>query len=269
VLVLSFVFLPPISSIAFRALAPCECFDIDEPAPGTDETQVCFLSTDRSVICEAYGQVHHAPPPIFGAAVATVVLWAGVVPLAYAWLLFKARGPLTRKQPPTPLSAAMRFLSDGYEARAYWWELVELGRKLLLVGFMALVSPGSILQLFIGVVAAMCLFTIEIYVRPFDSHVKTFLSLTSGFALVLTLLGTLGLSLAALNLHSLLTTGLMLGVLIFAVLALVVAASCVLAAQLVAEARRPTMRLVATGEAPVLTLPEGRFLAFLSHTCPS
>ena len=156
--------------------------------------------------------------------------------------------------------------TDGYESRVFWWELVELGRKLLLVGYLALVSPGSILQLFIALVAALALVAIDVYVRPFDSLVKTTLSRTSGFALVLTLLGTLGLSLAAQLAHGLLTTGLMLVVLIVAGLVLVVAATCMLAAKLVTEARRPTFRLMANGEAPVLTLPPGHFLGFLSHT---
>ena len=47
--------------------------------------------------------------------------------------------------------------TDGFETRVFWWELVELGRKLLLVGYLALVSPGSILQLFIALVAALAL----------------------------------------------------------------------------------------------------------------
>jgi hypothetical protein len=137
----------------------------------------------------------------------------------------------------------------------------------LLVGFLALVSPGSLLQQFIAVVAGLCLFAIELYVRPFDSHTKTFLSLTSGFALVVTLLGTLGLSVAATEASSLLSSSLLLGVLITAGLIVVLAGAAVLAAQLVEFARRPTMRLVSTREHPVLALPKERWLGFLSHTC--
>jgi hypothetical protein len=271
VLIWSFIILVPVSSLAFRALAPCECFTYDVHPPGTDETEVCFLSTDRSVVCERSGAgVYQAPLPILGAAIVTVVVWAGAIPLLFAWFLYAARGSLSRLSPPTPLSRALGFLADGYGPRVFWWELVELGRKLLLVGFLALVQPGSLLQVFIALVVALCLFAIELYVRPFDTLVKTYLSLTTGFALVLTLVGTLGLNVAQRGFGSgVLSTGLLLAVLIVAVLVVLVTATCVLVAQLIAEARQPTIRLVATRQPPVLAVAKGSYLGFISHTCAS
>ena len=273
VLVWCFIVLVPISSLAFRALAPCECFTYLPPA-GTDETQVCFLRTDRNVVCEhnGIGGIYQAPPSVIAAARATIIIWVGGVAFLYGSLLFVARGSLTRRQHPTPLSRAVSFLAEGYEVRVYWWELVELGRKLVLVGFLALVSPGSLIQQFIAVVVALCLFAIELFVRPFDTLVKTFLSLTSGFALVLTLVGTLGLQLVQRDVsNSLLTTGLMLVVLIVAALVVVVAAAFVLAAQLIIASRRPTIRLVATGQEPTLApVPDGcTHWTFASHVWSS
>jgi hypothetical protein len=164
VLVWTFIVLPPVSSIAFRALASCECFEYAVPRPGTDETEVCFLSTDRNVVCESYGGVYHAPPRVIGAAVATVVVWAGGVPLMYGWLLYAARAPLAQRAPPTALSRQLIFLTDGFKPRFFWWQLVDIARKLVLVGFLALVEPGSLLQQFIAVVVSLCFFAIELYI---------------------------------------------------------------------------------------------------------
>ena len=304
--------------------APCECFTYDVTPAGTDKTRVCFLSTDRNVLCDNDGfGAYHSPDNVSNVATTSVFLWAAAVPVIYCWLLFAARTSLSRKRPPTSLSRALSFLSDGCASlferaplhsppldgfphvrvadkpRQFWWEAVEIFRKLVLTGFLALIAPGtsesqtrspdprppssrlliriltlcislqagSLLQQFTGVVVALCLFAIELYVQPFDSHTKTFLSLTSGFALVLTLLGLLGLSLAALNVsNGFVTTTAMLAILVAAGLIVLVAAFCVLATQLVAAALAPTIRLVATGELPVFGVPEGRWLGFLSHT---
>jgi hypothetical protein len=159
VLVWTFIVLPPVSSIAFRALAICECFTLDVPPPGTDETEVCFLSTDRNVVCEKYDDgVYHAPSRVLGAAVAVVVVWAGGVPLLWCSLLYVARAPLGQSAPATGLSRQLVFLTDGFQRRFFWWQLVSLVRTLVLVGFLALVSPGSLLQLFIACIVALCFF---------------------------------------------------------------------------------------------------------------
>jgi hypothetical protein len=237
VLVWSFIVLPPCSSIAFRALAPCECFAYNVPPVGTDETEVCFLSTDRSVICERVGGAYHAPSPIVSAAAAMVIVWAGGVPLLYASLLYVARGPLAQREPSTDLSRKLIFLVDGFEPRFFWWQLVDIGRKLVLIGFLALVEPGSLLQQFIAVVVSLCFFAIELYLSPFNTLVRSFLSHVSGFALVLTLVGTLGLELAQRPDSDFLTTDLMLGVLIAAALLVALAASAALLSSL-ADAQR-------------------------------
>ena len=237
------------------------------PPTGTDETEICFLQTDLSVVCERLGSTHYAPRDIISAALATIVVWGGCVPLLYASLLYRARASLERRHAPTQLSRSLGFLVDGYNPGYFWWELIELLRKLLLTGFLALLQPGSLLQLFCAIIVALVIFAIELYVRPYDSLVKTFLSLLSGFSIVLTLLGTLGFELVLReSSNSLLTSGLMLGVLFTAALLVAVAASCVLATRLIAAARQPIIRLVATRQPPVVTQPAGRFLGFVSHT---
>ena len=145
VLIWCFIIFPPVSSIAFRALAPCECFTYEVTPPG-EENEVCFLSTDRNVICEPSSLGYRAPTPILVAASFTIIIWAGGVPLLYGCLLYAARDSLTQRSPPTQLSKTLIFLTDGFHPHVFWWELVDLFRKLMLTGFLALISPGSLLQ---------------------------------------------------------------------------------------------------------------------------
>jgi hypothetical protein len=145
-----------------------------------------------------------------------------------------------------------RFLTTGYAPRVYWWELVVVIRKLTITGFLALVQPGSLLQLFSAVIFSLCLLAIEIYVQPFETPINNFLSLIAGLALVLTLVGTLGFRLAVLNLSTgFITTTAMLGVLVAAALIVLLAALAVLVHAIAKERRVVVARFTAPPRLPV------------------
>jgi hypothetical protein len=265
VLIWVFVIFPPVSSLGFRALAPCECFDFDVPPPGTGEEKVCFLSTDRNVICEPSSLGYRAPFPVRAAAGATVAIWAGCAPLLYGWLLYAARMPLTRRTPPTALSDTLElFLADGFRPQYFWWEMVNVLRKLLLTGFLALVSPGSFLQIFIAVVIGLIVVAVEMYIRPCDTQVRTFLSLTTGLALVLTLQGTLAFKISQ---GGSLSAGLVLAVLIPAALVVVLIFVAILLANLADERRVVVARLTAPPHLVVAPrqLERSKYHCIISH----
>jgi len=89
------------------------------------------------------------------------------------------------------------FLFKGYRVGAWYWELVELLRKLIFTGLLVFFAKGSQLQVVVGflVAAAFLMFTSR--VRPFrDSRVErvhtvasTALSITLLYALVLEMVG--------------------------------------------------------------------------------
>jgi hypothetical protein len=122
VLIWAFIIFPPVSSLGFRALAPCECFEYDVTPPG-DESRICFLSTDRNVQCVDSSFGYRAPTPILVAASFTIIIWAGGVPLLYGALMYAARHPLALRSPPTPLSKTLVFLTDGFRPATFWWEV--------------------------------------------------------------------------------------------------------------------------------------------------
>jgi hypothetical protein len=55
---------------------------------------------------------------------------------------------------PTPFSRSVAFLYKGYKASTFWWELMEMMRKFLLIGLFVTFEPGNILQVTMGTVVS-------------------------------------------------------------------------------------------------------------------
>ena len=64
------------------------------------------------------------------------------MPALYALLLATSRKAL-RTGEETQLSRATAFLSADYEASAFWWEPLEMCRKLTLTGWVLLISEEA------------------------------------------------------------------------------------------------------------------------------
>jgi hypothetical protein len=64
-------------------------------------------------------------------------------------LLFKASTSIVEEK-QTSLSRAVAVLWVEYDTHCFWWELMELLRKFLLVGLFRVIKPGTILQTAIG-----------------------------------------------------------------------------------------------------------------------
>ena len=111
-----------------------------------------------------------------------IFIYAIAVPLSYAIVL--------RRSSNSPLTS---FLRNDYTPRARWWELVEVSKKLLLTGFLALLEPGSSMQLFVAVATAIVIFALQLHVSPFRRPSDSLLGIVSEMSLAFTLLGTLAL----------------------------------------------------------------------------
>ena len=120
-----------------------------------------------------------------------------------------------------------------------------MGKKLLLVGFLALVSPGSLLQIWAAAVVALCLLALTVYAAPFRGQTENFLALASALALALTLFGALGFSLVARDpRNSLLTSSAMLALLVGAAIGVLLVAFAILAHSLASQKGAPVARHV-------------------------
>ena len=67
----------------------------------------------------------------------------------------------------TRLSRELDFLHGSFVPHAYYWEVVDTVRKLLLVGFATFVRPGSILQLVYAISLSLVFFAWHIQVQPY------------------------------------------------------------------------------------------------------
>lgn len=75
-------------------------------------------------------------------------LWFGCL-----LLLYKASHAIISGH-STHFSRAIEFLHMEYKVTTFWWELMEMLRKFLLVGLFVILSPGTILQIAVGTVVS-------------------------------------------------------------------------------------------------------------------
>ena len=54
----------------------------------------------------------------------------------------------------TPFSSSVEFLYEAYTVPTFWWELMEMLRKFLLVGLFVTAEPGTVLQIATGTVVS-------------------------------------------------------------------------------------------------------------------
>jgi hypothetical protein len=63
-----------------------------------------------------------------------------------------------------------------YKPKYYYWSLVDLSRKLILVGIVVFIEPGSTRQILAGVTFAAIGWAIEAYCKPFVHESENLLS---------------------------------------------------------------------------------------------
>ena len=135
-----------------------------------------YLKADYSVECNT--QRHSV---IILWALVAILLYPVGIPLLYAYLLFKVRDKLLNSE-QSSLSFALEFLHKPFKAHLYWWELVHVSQKLVLVGFFVLVQPGSFTQLVLGMSVAVFFAAVQMQVQPYrrraDNLLATFSSLS-------------------------------------------------------------------------------------------
>ena len=161
-----FLAYPLVSAVAFKAF---DCEDFGEAGR--------WLRADFSQRCEGadYRMIQIL-------AVLGICMYPIGVPLCYAMLLFRARVAITSEK-GTKLSHATRFLHDAYKPRFFWWELMEVLRRFLLVGVACVIAPGSLLQLALGEAVALVFLVVQMQAHPYKRLADGFLAKACGFSL--------------------------------------------------------------------------------------
>ena len=116
--------------------------------------------------------------------------WAAIIIYSFglivlnASLLFCARAAIVNRR-ETTLSKATAFLHKEYEPHVFWWELVEMLRRLMLVGLMVIVHNGSLMQLMIGTLCAAVLLFFQVQAAPYIEMADDYLASAASFSLLI------------------------------------------------------------------------------------
>ena len=180
-ILISFFLLPSVTNTLFLAL-PCETFHYNDVAKNS--TSKMYLSASLDVECSSTDHVR-----IHTTAWILIVLWPVATPLLYALLLFHCRHAIAKNK-PTAISSATRFLWETYDDCFFWWELVELGRRLLLTNFVLFIDlddggSDKLLRLFVALLISVCSMVLQLIAQPFRCQMDDAISALVQLALVL------------------------------------------------------------------------------------
>jgi len=127
---LTFLVLPSTSTRIFRTFS-CERIEY-----GDDEMRR-YLAADLALSCDTDDY-----EATYNTAIATLFVWPVAMPLFYAVLLWASRDAF-RTGISTPLSEATAYLSADYHLATFWWEPLEMCRKLTVTGWVLLIRADA------------------------------------------------------------------------------------------------------------------------------
>ncbi|KAL3909905.1 MAG: hypothetical protein SGPRY_009256, partial [Prymnesium sp.] len=168
---LLFVAYPIVSRVAFDGFS---CYTFSK-----DDTKVheAFLKADVSIECDT--PKHHEVEIL--ASVAIAVYPVGLLVLV-AGLLFSARRDIIRNT-PSRLSLSIAFLHREYKPHFFWWELVEMLRRFVLVGLMVLYQD-TMMQLIVGSLLSAIFLLLQVQASPYKEQHDNFLAASISFFLL-------------------------------------------------------------------------------------
>ena len=174
-LILFFAF-PPVTSLAFRAFEDCTHFS-DEVGEGSSY----MISYRKHYAVDCHSDELSDTWQLAWAAI--FIYPVGVLVLS-AWLLFVARSTLLLEENSTPYTRGINILHAPFLPSVFYFEIIDLAKKLLLIGFASLVSPGSLLQLMVAVVASLLFLVLHLQAKPYKRPMDNMLATTINLSLV-------------------------------------------------------------------------------------
>ena len=282
VLLITFVFVPSVSATVFSVWS-CDEFGAVDRLAVTSQTGgqaraygVQYMRKDLAVQCD--GNEYDSDVAV---AVAFMVVWPIGVTVLYAVLLLTVRARLLKRD-FTPLSRATGFLHRDYKPDYYYWEMVELTRRIVLTGWVALIPEShAFIRLVVGVLVSLAVLILVLVHRPLKTAEDQAIASASHALLVVIFVGasyikaysdtdelfaSLGLPAAAPEIFGFGSSSELVVTLLCFAAGMLVILACTLFVLLRREAREGTVRLASTRKPPDLTLAKGmRYHLFLSH----
>ncbi|CAN0034765.1 unnamed protein product, partial [Scytosiphon promiscuus] len=163
VLLLTFFVYSSVSSVLFNTFA------CDKLSDGTN-----YLRADYRIECDSF---KHKVFQVYGGIM--IVLYTVGIPAFYGCLLFKDREVLkqdTAQREGIPRVSPTSDLWKPYKPSAFYYEVVECGRRLLLAGVVVFIYPGTAAQIAITLMMSFIFAILSEGVRPYASRWDTWLS---------------------------------------------------------------------------------------------
>jgi hypothetical protein len=274
--------LPVVSQHIFDAIK-CRAFQINDNAPSPDFQS--HLLMNMSIICNTQKDNNYGGILVIFWSLFTV--WILLIPLAFVVLL-KSIGPSVRSKSITFMADACRFLWQDYDASMWFWDIVDTYRKIFLTGVIILIDKqegsNDMLRLLVAIVVSILYVGTLLAYHPYKRSDDYNLAFLSNFLMICCFVlgiilklctdddddqdgntsqnnGTcnqfIGLSLDSYK-ASILVVILSLGMLLLTVSSIIILA--------INKITAPTVRMVSSGYAPDLELPEHcNFHIFMSH----
>jgi len=172
VLLLVFVFLPGVSRTIF-SVWNCVPYKI------ADNTYDYYLRRDLSAKC---GDSDHTT--MIGVAIIYIIIWPIGMQLLFFMTLWTNRKALSAGK-ENDSSRATRFLTGGYKERFFYWETIELLRRLTCTGFVVLIPYEYIfLRVVMAIMVSLPILVITAMIQPWRNPEDNMLSLTGQLILI-------------------------------------------------------------------------------------
>jgi len=173
---LLFILYPIVTNAAFEAFS---CYEFDNATRA-------YLVVDVTIECSTpWAGTSHSDEHmrVTALAFATVAVYPVGLLLLNGYLLFSNRNAIEMRKPNSS-SQAISFLWQEYERTFFWWELMEMTRRLVLVGLFVLISRGSITQLVIGTAFCAIFMAVQMQAWPYRDTVDDYVANACSFALL-------------------------------------------------------------------------------------
>lgn len=178
-LILTFLVLVSTSTILFRIF---KCREFEVP----DEGSQSYLYIDYSVDCSS---ARYRTARAF--AIVNIVIYPVGIPSLYPVLLYRERERLSdpvkmakEEARGFPNVGHVKFLISAYEPAAYFFEVIECGRRLLLASMIGIVSESAGAAPVIGLLITIAFSLVFAYIQPLKKE-DTILGIVLSYSLML------------------------------------------------------------------------------------
>ena len=189
ILQILFLVYPIVTKKCFDAF-PCHDFGGEDRFLKSDVSVRCDPRKPYDIFLQPYNETGNQTHNTTQHQEIMITAWSGI--LAYpvglftvcTLLLFTCRRAIST-QVPSELSKAIDFLHREYEPVVFWWELVEMVRRFLLIGLFVVIQKGTITQLLLGLAVSVVHVVCQMEASPYRELTNDYLALASSVSILM------------------------------------------------------------------------------------